>query len=340
MANHNRFSDNDERLEGILEAYRKHGSIRKASSILGMSRTTFRDRLNVVMDRPDSGIVVPDLPNPEIPISELLDHLEKRFEKKQKAVDAREWMTFELPTNDPIIIPFVGDPHMGDDCHISMLRDHVNLMKHSNCYPVGMGDYINNWSGRLAQLKMPHQEISRSQEWQLVEWFFSEIPWLILIKGNHDLWSKNSTGDPLDYMYRGNAVLEDWTVKFQLKFPNETVIKVWASHSFKGVSQWNILHPEMKKARVTGGGADIFISGHRHEWGIYQGEDSENNKIYWAARARGYKWFDDYAVVHDFGKQIWGATVSAVINPKQEGPGKVVMYPDLRLAMENLDGAV
>jgi UDP-2,3-diacylglucosamine pyrophosphatase LpxH len=86
---------------------------------------------------------------------------------------------------------FIGDPHIGDQgCNIGLLRKHINTInKTPNLYGIGLGDYTNNWAGRLAQRLAPLEETTRPQVWKLVDWFFRSVDWFLLIKGNHDVWS-------------------------------------------------------------------------------------------------------------------------------------------------------
>jgi hypothetical protein len=54
----------------------------------------------------------------------------------------------------------------------------------------------------------------------------------------------------------------------------------------------------------------------------------------WAARARGYKFIDSYAKVKGFAQQQFGASICAVIDPRDPGPGGVTCYPELEQARD------
>ena len=98
-------------------------------------------------------------------------------------------------------VALVGDPHVDDPgTDIRLLQSHVALFQqHDRLLPIGIGDYHNNWIGRLARL-YAEQSTSAAEALVLVEWLVRSTRWLALVGGNHDLWS--GAGDPIQWMAR------------------------------------------------------------------------------------------------------------------------------------------
>jgi len=150
-----------------------------------------------------------------------------------------------------------------------------------------------------------------------VEWLIQEMNPLVLIGGNHDMWS--GAGDPLKWMCGLNTVREDWEARISINFPNGRKCRIHAAHDMPGHSQWNSLHAQNKMARFKGH-AELYISGHRHNWGLAHIEDVERKKTAWLARARGYKFHDTYAFVKGFEQQNFGQAILQVIDPHNPSP--------------------
>jgi len=343
----------DEVYQQAVDTLARHGGNKtRAAKSLGIAVNTFRSRLEVAQKRqikpsnalPD--VEYPDIPGTNMETDELISHLKNRFDKRRKAEAARQWMPFKVNIKGPFGLAYFGDPHMDDNgCNIPLLERDLALVRDTEAmWGVGMGDYTNNWAGRLSQKIHPYQEVTRPHAWQLAEWFFdykkpdgSSIWWL-LIKGNHDQWSNSfGTGDPLDWMERGRAPLEEWQAKFRIVCPNGREVRVWAAHDFPGSSMYNPLHGPMRKARFSGAIAGLFVCGDKHHWALFETEHHETGVHIWCARARGYKFIDDYAERLGHEPQQYGATIATVINPDAEGPTAMRCFPDLAEACDFLN---
>lgn len=281
----------------------------------------------------------PSLESPKRDVRELIEEKKKQFHHARKVRDTRHWMEFKVNVDGPIAIPFIGDPHIDDKgCNWPLLIKHAELMQaHKALFPVGLGDYTNNWTGYLQQKKSPHEKTTREEAWQLAEWLFGAIDFQLLIKGNHDLWSKsNGTGDPLDWMV-GKKPMLDWQARFQLRFPNDRVLKIWVSHDFKGHSMWNPNHGPMKKERMTGSMADIYVAGDKHNWIITRYENADTNRSPVMARARGYKYIDSYAEELGYDPQEYGATITCVIDPENDTPDWIMPFASVQAGLNYLE---
>lgn len=280
----------------------------------------------------------PPIPADDIPVEQLIDQLAERFERRAENAAAKRWMRFALHDAGPYVLAFVGDPHLDDNgCNWPLLKRDVELMRRPHVHGIMLGDVTNNWSGKLQRL-YAHQDVSRDRAWKLAEWFWQAVPWLLLVKGNHDIWSQShGQGDPLDWMARGSAALEDWQARIEVA-AGEHTLRVWASHDFKGSSLYNPLHGPMRAQRFSAGEADILAAGHQHHWELFSGEDADKtSRPHWLVRARGYKYLDPHADRHQYASQQHGATIAAVIDPSRDGPAAVQCYADLAEAVEILE---
>jgi hypothetical protein len=171
---------------------------------LGISRPTMQRRLVALGMRDNDGggnlkqypdnpekyyasFIGPDVTSAEKPLEDIIEDATKEFRRRKRAKDTRTWMPFKMKNNRPIALVFFGDPHL-DECNIDLIRSHVDAVNATEgAYAVGMGDYTNAWSGRLAAQIYPVQEMTRPQAHKMAEWFFGAIDnWMVLIKGNHD----------------------------------------------------------------------------------------------------------------------------------------------------------
>lgn len=328
-------------LQRRYDAWIKAGrNATKAASALGISRPTMQHTVRsfATFTPKEPDIEIPDLPSEKMPTSKLIGHLTERFEARHKAKEAREWMQYKVRLPGPIGLAFFGDPHLDDNgCNWPLLRRDIAVVKKTKgLFPVGMGDYTNAWSGKLAQRVYPYQEATKPQAMQLAEWFFRELDWILLIKGNHDLWmSKDGNMDPLDWMQRGAAPLEDWRAQIELTFPKGRPVRVDIAHNFKGTSIWNSLHGPLR-ASIKDGRADLYVAGDHHVWGATHMEHEERRTVHWVLRARGYKFIDPHAEQLQFGSQNHGATMTAVIDPEDNGPNRISCFADVGAAAEFL----
>lgn len=334
-----------------LNALEEYGqATQKAAESIGIAKSTLQSRIQraktygLVPESKDT-VIYPDIPDDKIETGELIEKLKARFAQRQETEKARNWMKFKMNIEGPFGLAFVGDPHMDDNgCNWPLLERDMKLLQTTPAlYGVGLGDYTNNWSGYLSQRLHPYQETTRDQAWQLAEWMFGlkkdndESIWFLLIKGNHDLWSgTHGTGDPLDWMERGKAPLEDWQAKFQVECMNGKHVKIWAAHDFKGSSIYNPLHGPMRKAKFSGAIAGMFVCGDKHNWACFETEHEDTLEHIWCARARGYKYIDDYATKLGYESQQYGATITAIIDPEAKGITALRCFPELEEAVEFL----
>lgn len=332
--------------EQALRAIAAHGNnITEAAKSLGMARNTLAHRLRAVgwkrteamidaadptseNTTADGHITIPVLPEENLSPDELVERMTDSFNRKKENHEARRWIPLKVNSNAPMGLAWLGDPHVDDDgCDWPTLRRHVKCIQETEgLHGCSIGDVSNNWVGRLAAL-YANQSATAKEAWKLVEWLIKEIDPLILIAGNHDMWS--GAGDPVNWMKKPHTVYEDWSARIQLNFPNGTNTRLIAAHDMAGHSMWNQLHGPMKQAKFLQN-ADFYIAGHKHTWALSQIELPEADRTPWLARARGYKFFDDYAVKLSLEEQHYGHSIAMIIDPNEDSPvRRVTCFADL-----------
>lgn len=305
------------------EAFLAYGTYRNAAEVLGIPRSTLHDRCKsyenrIKLQSSEKPYSLPLEEEDDVDVEEIVDILHKRFQKRKKHKESKKWIQIDMQSNEPFALVWLGDPHIDDNyCDWDVLKDHLSVINsHDRIFGCSLGDFQNNWVGRLSRL-YGEQENSKKTALKLVEWLIDNMKPMILIAGNHDMWS--GAGDPLKWMAGHRAIMEDWEARIQLNFPNKTNIKIHAAHDMPGHSQWNALHAQTKMAKFKSN-ADLYISGHRHNWALAQMEEVEQKKIMWLARARGFKYYDTYAFVKGFEQQNFGQSIIQVIDPRTDDP--------------------
>ncbi len=306
-----------EKVAEVVEAVRMHGTKAEAARSLGLSETAVhrairRQGQTEAIDKPFDA---PELPSELPTAADLLERRSKQFGKKRDAVDARTLIPIKVTCDGPIGIAHLGDPHVDDDgTDIDMLQRHVAIVnKTEGLFAGNVGDYSNNWVGRLARL-YGQQSLSAAEAWVLVEWLVQSVKWLYLVGGNHDLWS--GAGDPIQWMARQARVQYQANgMRLGLTFPNKRVIRVNARHDFSGRSQWNTAHGPAKAAQM-GWRDHILTCGHTHVSGYQVVRDPSSGLISHALRVGSYKTHDRFAEERGLPNQTFMVAPVTVIRPQ------------------------
>lgn len=323
----------EEKLREAISAFERFKEVQAAANHLGIARQTLQARLTKARKSlPRDEIAFPDLPSSELPPEQLIEQACARFAGHHSAREARRWMEIKVKSSAPIGVCFMGDPHIDNNgCNWPLLRDHIKILAGTpGMYAVNIGDLTDNWIGRLIRL-YADQEMSKKQAWKLAKYLMRDagINWLCHILGNHDAWGDGP------YLINANAQpmvpVEDWQSRFQIVFSNGTRVRVHAAHDFPGSSIWNEMHGP-KKAAMLLEEADIFACGHKHQWAINAGENAQRGFVYHLIRSRGYKFIDSYADQLGYYGQKYGASITAIIDPTQEGVKRITCYADLEEA--------
>lgn len=302
-------------LVDALRAYRQHGSQKLAAQALGISVGSYQHRLEAARVRPDivaqvdaemagaaEAFTVEALPEGELTAEALLARRRSDYARRQVAREARALIRVDVRLDGPIGILHGGDPHLDDDgTDIGLVEEHVDLLrKTEGLFGANVGDYSNNWVGRLARL-YGEQGTSAREAWTLVEWYIGAVRWLYLIGGNHDVWS--GAGDPIRWFARqANALYAHHGARLALHLPGGRVVRVHARHDWPGHSQWNSAHGPAKAA-MMGWRDHILTCGHLHISGYQVVKDPSNGLISHALRVASYKKADSYAEARGLNNQ-------------------------------------
>lgn len=329
-------TDDDELLE-IVQLVQLHGSKKKASEESGIPRSTLQRKYNAAAARGLTNVEpeLPDFGDDDIPVEDIIDHMEARATAEKKYRDKHVWFPVKLKTNEPVLLAFVGDPHLGTHTDWQRLRHDIELMQNPGVCAVNIGDTANNWGYGYLLKKYADEDISRKTERKLAAWFLEQLPWIVWLEGNHDQMA-DAFMVHLRAINAKKIPMIDWRALFKLVFPNKTEIFIDAAHNHKGQSQYNQLHGQ-KKASLWTPGADIFCAGHHHNWALHTEEDHIGKVVHFG-RCRGYKINDEYAHRWQFPENRHGHTISFFIDPTESDPtARIVGFSNLDRAVDYLN---
>ena len=244
-----------------------------------------------------------------------------------------------LPSDQPIAIVHVGDPHIDDDgCDWVRLAADLDVIRRTpGMYGGLLGDVTNNWVGRLERL-YAHQETTAEQAVLMWGWLLRRVPWAYALMGNHDLWNR---GEHLMRLWCQTAavrvaVAARHEARVVLRAPCGAELRIRARHDFRGGSQWNPAHALTKAARLDGGWGDVYVAGHRHT-AVAVHDWTDSGRGVWALRAAGYKRHDDHAAALQLAEMPAGlASVTTVWDPSAPVHDRVEVFWSAARAAERL----
>ncbi len=277
---------------------------------------------------------LPSFPDEDLPITEIIEHLSKRFQRRAESYAAHTWFPIRVSANKPIGLLLVGDPHLDDNgADWPLLEAHARIARETpGLFAINIGDTTNGWGGRLVRL-YANQDTSLKTARRLAEWFLldSGIRWLLWLYGNHEHMADGAAvlGEMAKRFSTSALVMHDWEARFSLNFPNGTSIRCYVAHDLPGHSQWNTLHAQVKAARF-GKDIDLVVSGHRHEWALSQTEFADQGTSPLLVRVGSYKRFDDFAKALGKIEQTEGAAVLVVADPlSRSRAGRLLAFVDV-----------
>lgn len=271
---------------------------------------------------------MPALPDPDEPVADLIDRRRKSFRRLDKSKKAQKWMPVRVPEpGRPFGIAWVGDPHLDDPgCDWdTLLRDIETMRRSDGMHAVAIGDATNNWVGGLLR-KFADQETTQKDARRLAAWFARDcgVPWLMWLVGNHDEWNEGKA--ILGLIAEKCLYIPGWSAKLEF-VAGVSRFKVHCAHDFPGHSMWNPTHAGGRAARFLSD-AELFVSGHRHNWAHLQFPMPD--RVVNVVALGSYKKHDEYAERCGFPECEGGETIVTIFNPASRSrTGRIKTFGDL-----------
>ena len=104
---------------------------------------------------PNDKFTVPYVPSEDMELPDLLEHLVKRYKKRDIAKKQSNWVEVKVEFNEPYMLVLVGDPHVDDNYFNApkWMRDIAIIQQHKPYIrSIMIGDHQNNWVGRLSRI--------------------------------------------------------------------------------------------------------------------------------------------------------------------------------------------
>ena len=311
----------------------KPGAVQHAMKKLGVYHLTGErpKPIHVTEEESDVGLE-------ERTIGELIQSRIQASERKARRFSKHN-RKLTLPA-EPRGIICLGDPHVDNEgCDFKQLYDDVKLMQSTEGILAScVGDMQDHWVGRMGRL-YAESSATAKDGWMLSEWLLKSMQFIALVGGNHDSWSQVPGHDPYTWLTRACGVMtyapDELRLTLHWKDHPDLEPVVWIlRHDFKGRSWFHPTHGPMKEGLLDGR-AHLLTAGHIHSWGQLTTEH-RHQRVTHAIRVRGYKRNDSYAKEKGFHEQDYGASVLIVIDPKDEGPGRISVFWDLEKGCEFL----
>jgi hypothetical protein len=311
-------------LRRTLAVYEDHGGNEShTAAALGISRGALQNRLAGIKRTRTlalrTEIRIAEAPPADEPIGDLIARKKAGMERANAHEEWAKLIPVAVQDTLPIGLFLVGDPHVDDDhCDIGRLEHDLTTVGKTKGFFAGhVGDFTNNWVGRLARL-YANQSTTAKDAQRLVEWMFGLCPSLFAINGNHDLFDG---GDVLTWIIKA-GVHQDHGARMALRWPGGHEVRIHARHDFPGRSQFSSTHG-LKRELLFGHRDHVLVAGHIHvdEARIEPGADGD---VHWMFRVSGYKVIDDFAKERHFHPKRLAPGVALVIDPAAKVSAEVV----------------
>ena len=293
----------------LFEKFKEIAKVKTKAEVLaelGISDRTYyywRKKANISID---------EAPKKPRNISKLIEHHKENFSFKEKSDYYYDNIPVTLP-NEPCGFLLLGDPHLDNEgTDLEKFEKDIKVAKETDgVYAVGLGDYIDNWVGYLSKL-YAKSSITEEDAYDLIKYYFSDIAWLALVVGNHDLFNNG-----LVYFLRqtvGDNVPLSEFIRLNVKFEGvEDNVTVHLRHQFNGKSQYNPAFSLVKQA-IFNMPDDILAQGHTHQSG-YTVWANPHKYLSHCLVVGSYKKVDSFGKKVSLFNQNHFPSVLVVINP-------------------------
>jgi hypothetical protein len=248
----------------------------------------------------------------EVVQKELKDYDENVFEKMEEKsagyiehFKEKSKCTLKIKDNDYVLICPIGDQHMGNDStDYQMLRKDAEMI--GNCeyaIAINASDTIDNFINAKILEAIINSSCTPKQEIKMMQQYFEMFKgkMIISISGNHENWSKKSTGiDWLaEFMKKNSIVYNRDEIRIYIEI-NGQKYSGKLRHKVKNKSMYNKTHGLKQNQRFYSEEIfDFIIGAHYHEAAL---EQSRNFGIVQTLIQTGtYKITDPYAYECGYG---------------------------------------
>lgn len=323
--------------EQVISAYLANSrSMNAASKTLGITRASYRERLNRLRANgslPELSPFTVDQAPPETdePLDALIARRLADSERVRARMEHGDMHTIRIHESGPVGILHIGDPHLDDaGCDFAQLWHDLQLVRDTPGLFAGIiGDLHNNWVGRLARL-YAQQNVSAHNAWRLVEAMIQLVGsrLLYLVAGNHDLWS--GAGDPLKWIMRQHAAaFQPHGMRLRFTFPEGAEVRAALRHEWPGSSQYNPAFGQ-GKAAFRGLSDHIILGGHKHSTGYFTFFNEHTGILSHCLQVGSYKVLDEYAESRGFPRNNMTPSVLTIIDPTAEREcERVLVFPSV-----------
>ena len=280
----------------------------------------------------------------EMTADEIMEYAHTNWKRKKEKNDLINLIPVKFSKDVVTGICVWGDPHLDDGgTNWDALMDLMDILKEFDAdrgsidpiYSVNIGDSHNNWVGRLSLRYSSEQKMSKSQVYKVIEKIITEVNFILLLRGNHDMWQpSNIQYDKMEWFAQGVGTLAmDWRANIDFQFPNGVSVNADFRHDFPGHSMYNSLHG-LQKANLFNTDADIYVAGHRHNYAKSELPSTRYVNGFSAPahllRVKGFKDIDSYADQGGFPRQDYGHAGLIVIDPLTNLQNRIQIYSDIR----------
>ncbi len=281
----------------------------------------------------------------EMSAKEIISYAHDNWKKKKEKDDLLELVPIKFSKDLVTGICVWGDPHLDDGgANWDVLTSLIETLKKYDpdrgspdpIYSVNIGDSHNNWISRLSKYYI-EQKMTKSMVYKVIEYLIEEINFILLIRGNHDMWNPDNINyDKMDWFSQATGTLAvDWRVNVDFQFPNGVSVKGDFRHDFHGASMYSPLHG-LQKQNLFQTNADIYVAGHRHNYASMEmpSTNKSNHESGFKSpahmlRVKGFKDIDSYADQHGFPRQDYGHAGLIVIDPFTTQQNRIKIYSDI-----------
>ncbi len=252
----------------------------------------------------------------EFTTEELIEKRLEVFKRRERRENNEEFLDIKIKDNKPIGLFIMGDPHVDDNgCDWESILQHLELVNSTEgLYSINIGDIQNNWARRTKLEGLWAKQSTTDEEaWQLTEWLCHATNWILIVAGNHDMWS--GTGDPLKWIMRPlKTTYANHSQRVRLILPKHKVRCNFA-HNFQGNSIYNTAHSVVKHA-IFHARDHLLCCGHKHISGYMPVKDANEGIVMHCLQIGSYKKYDDYAKQLNLPNKMMSPCAVAVINTK------------------------